>query len=92
MVALETALRAAQAFNGPVIVHAITEKGRGYAPAEADEADRFHGVGQINPDTGVPLAAAGETWTGVFTSQLLGWRGSVRTSSPSLPRCRDRPG
>ena len=71
VVALETALRAARAFNGPVIVHAITEKGRGYAPAEADEADRFHGVGQINPDTGVPLAAAGETWTGVFTSQLL---------------------
>ncbi|MCB0916612.1 MAG: 1-deoxy-D-xylulose-5-phosphate synthase [Actinobacteria bacterium] len=68
---LETALQRARAFNGPVIVHAITEKGRGYAPAEADDADRFHGVGQINPDTGVPLAAAGATWTGAFASELL---------------------
>lgn len=68
---VESALRRARAFNGPVIVHAITEKGRGYAPAEADDADRFHGVGQINPDTGVPLAKAGATWTGVFAAELI---------------------
>jgi 1-deoxy-D-xylulose-5-phosphate synthase len=68
---MEVALGRARAFNGPVIVHAITEKGRGYAPAEADDADRFHGVGQINPDTGVPLAQAGATWTGAFASELI---------------------
>lgn len=68
---LEVALRRARAYNGPVIVHAITEKGRGYAPAEADEADRFHGVGQINPDTGVPLKDAGATWTAAFATELL---------------------
>ncbi len=68
---VESALTRARAFNGPVIVHAITEKGRGYAPAEADDADRFHGVGQINPDTGVPLAKAGATWTGVFAAELI---------------------
>ena len=68
---VEWALRQAKKFNGPVIVHAITEKGRGYAPAEADDADRFHGVGQINPDTGVPLAKAGPTWTAAFARQLL---------------------
>jgi len=68
---LESALRQAKRFSGPVIVHAITEKGRGYAPAEADEADRFHGVGQINPDTGVPLAQAGPTWTAAFATELL---------------------
>lgn len=68
---MEAALRRARAYNGPVIVHAITEKGRGYAPAEADDADRFHGVGQINPDTGVPLAQAGATWTGAFASELM---------------------
>jgi 1-deoxy-D-xylulose-5-phosphate synthase len=68
---MEVALGRARAFNGPVIVHAITEKGRGYAPAEADDADRFHGVGQINPDTGVPLAQAGATWTGAFAAELI---------------------
>ena len=68
---VEWALRQAKKFHGPVIVHAITEKGRGYAPAEADDADRFHGVGQINPDTGVPLATAGPTWTATFARQLL---------------------
>lgn len=68
---VEWALRQAKKFSGPVIVHAITEKGRGYAPAEADEADRFHGVGQINPDTGVPLATAGPTWTATFARELL---------------------
>lgn len=68
---LEAALYAAAKFNGPVIVHAITEKGRGYAPAEADESDKFHGVGQINPDTGIPLKNAGPTWTAAFSEQLL---------------------
>ena len=68
---VEWALRQAKKFNGPVIVHAITEKGRGYAPAEADDADRFHGVGQINPDTGVPLSSAGPTWTATFSRELL---------------------
>ena len=68
---LETALRRARGFRGPVIVHAITEKGRGYGPAEADEADRFHGVGVINPDTGVPVSGGGPTWTGVFASEMV---------------------
>ena len=49
---LEHALRRAKAFRGPVIVHALTHKGLGYAPAENDDADRFHGVGVIDPETG----------------------------------------
>ncbi len=68
---LEHALRRAKDFDGPVIVHVITEKGRGYAPAEADDADRFHGVGIIDPDTGIPVSTAGPTWTGVFSDELL---------------------
>ncbi len=68
---MESALIRARNFNGPVIVHAITEKGRGYAPAEADEADRFHGVGVINPDTGEPVKGAGPTWTSVFGEKLV---------------------
>jgi 1-deoxy-D-xylulose-5-phosphate synthase len=67
---LEHALRRASAFDGPVIVHAITEKGRGYRPAEDDEADRFHGVGVIDPDTGRPLASSSTTWTSIFSDEL----------------------
>ena len=69
--ALESVLRAAKGFDGPVIVHAITQKGRGYAPAENDEADRFHGVGVLDPETGVPVSAGGPTWTGVFGDELV---------------------
>ena len=68
---VEGALRRARSYHGPVIIHAITEKGRGYAPAEAHDEDRFHGVGQINPDTGIPLKDAGRTWTGAFSTELL---------------------
>ncbi len=68
---LEHALRRAKDFDGPVIVHAITSKGRGYMPAEQDEADRFHGVGVIDPDTGKPLTAGGPTWTGAFADELV---------------------
>jgi 1-deoxy-D-xylulose-5-phosphate synthase len=69
--ALESVLRAARGYPGPVIVHAITQKGRGYAPAENDEADRFHGVGVIDPETGVPMANGGPTWTGEFAAALV---------------------
>lgn len=68
---LEFALTRARDFDHPVIVHAITEKGRGYAPAENDEADRFHGVGIIDPDTGQPLTEAGPTWTSVFSDEMV---------------------
>ena len=68
---VEHALLRARDFGAPVIVHVITEKGRGYAPAELDEADRFHGVGIIDPDTGKPLTSGGPTWTGVFGEEIV---------------------
>ena len=68
---VEHALRRARDFPGPVVVHVITEKGRGYAPAEQDEADRFHGIGVIDPETGQPLRASGRTWTSVFADELV---------------------
>ena len=68
---LEFALTRAREFQGPVIVHAITHKGHGYAPAELDEADRFHGVGVIDPDTGRPLTSSGPTWTKAFSDELV---------------------
>ncbi|MEU6944992.1 1-deoxy-D-xylulose-5-phosphate synthase [Streptomyces sp. NPDC046316] len=65
--AVESALRRAQRFHGPVLVHCLTEKGRGYLPALEDEADRFHAVGAMDPLTCAPLApSAGPSWTAVF--------------------------
>ncbi|WP_028048556.1 1-deoxy-D-xylulose-5-phosphate synthase [Cellulomonas sp. URHD0024] len=69
--AVERSLRAAKAFGGPVIVHVITEKGRGYTPAEQDVADRFHAVGRIHPETGLPLAPSRFGWTGVFADEIV---------------------
>lgn len=69
--ALEFALSRAREFDGPVIVHTITEKGRGYRPAELDVADHFHGVGVIDPDTGKSVATAGTSWTSVFSDELV---------------------
>ncbi|MCE7083497.1 1-deoxy-D-xylulose-5-phosphate synthase [Streptomyces sp. ST2-7A] len=69
--ALEAALQRAKRFGGPVIVHCITEKGRGYQPARDDEADQFHAVGVIHPDTGLPVAASGADWTSVFGEEVL---------------------
>ncbi|MCU1431830.1 MAG: dxs [Actinotalea sp.] len=71
LVALEHALRRAKAFGGPVIVHVITEKGRGYVPAEQDIADRFHAVGKIHPETGLPVAPSRFGWTSVFADEMV---------------------
>lgn len=69
--ALESALTRAKRFGGPVIVHCLTEKGRGYQPALQDEADRFHAVGKIHPDTGLPIASSGADWTSVFGEEMV---------------------
>jgi 1-deoxy-D-xylulose-5-phosphate synthase len=71
IVAMETALARAKSFGGPVIVHAITEKGRGYTPAETDVADRFHAVGVIHPETGLPVAPSRFGWTSVFAGEIV---------------------
>ncbi|MFI5722338.1 1-deoxy-D-xylulose-5-phosphate synthase [Streptomyces cyaneofuscatus] len=69
--ALESALQRAKRFGGPVIVHCITQKGRGYTPALEDEADRFHAVGKIHPDTGLPISTSGLDWTSVFGEEMV---------------------
>jgi 1-deoxy-D-xylulose-5-phosphate synthase len=69
--ALERALHRAKAFGGPVLVHALTRKGMGYGPAEADEADRFHGIGKIDPETGRPVGGGGTSWTSVFGDEMV---------------------
>lgn len=68
---LEFALQRARDFGAPVIVHAITEKGRGYRPAEQDVAEKFHAVGVVDPEDGKPIKAAGPTWTNTFSEELV---------------------
>lgn len=65
------ALHRATAMSGPVVVHAVTAKGRGYAPAEADDSDRMHACGVIDPATGQPAEAATQSWTDVFEHELV---------------------
>ncbi|MFB9239851.1 1-deoxy-D-xylulose-5-phosphate synthase [Plantactinospora siamensis] len=70
--ALESALRAAKNFGGPVIVHAVTRKGYGYRPAEEDEADCLHSPGSaFDVETGKLLAAPSVKWTHVFRDELI---------------------
>lgn len=69
--AVESALRHARGFNAPVIVHVVTRKGMGYAPAENDEADQMHACGVIDPETGLPTKASGTSWTSVFSDELI---------------------
>ncbi|MER5898151.1 1-deoxy-D-xylulose-5-phosphate synthase [Streptomyces sp. NPDC001876] len=69
--AVESALNRAKRFHGPVLVHCITEKGRGYPPALADDADRFHTVGAMDPLTCEPLVVpAAPSWTSVFGEEI----------------------
>jgi 1-deoxy-D-xylulose-5-phosphate synthase len=71
VVALESALVRAKRFGGPVIVHAVTQKGRGYLPAETDTADRLHGPGAFDPETGKPIAKPSRKWTHAFAEELV---------------------
>ncbi len=74
---VEHALRNASKIEGPVVVHLITEKGRGYEPAETDQADHLHGVGQFDPNTGRAPAAINakqpgkKSWTSIFEQAML---------------------
>jgi 1-deoxy-D-xylulose-5-phosphate synthase len=70
--AVETALRQAKQFGGPVLVHCLTRKGNGFSAAEAHEEDRFHAVGKINAKTGESLGGPSAVkWTDVFSEELL---------------------
>jgi 1-deoxy-D-xylulose-5-phosphate synthase len=65
-------LQQAKNYGAPVIVHAITEKGRGYEPARLDLADQFHAVGQIDPETGEPTSTSSKpSWTSEFADEIV---------------------
>lgn len=63
--ALQEVLRQARDLDGPVLVHAVTRKGRGYEPAEA-EPGLFHGPGPFDPRTGRLHRGDGTTWSQAF--------------------------
>ena len=69
--AMERALEQAKEFGEPVLIHVITEKGKGHQPAVADEAEKFHAVGVVDPETGTPLAKSSTSWTNIFSEELL---------------------
>ncbi len=70
---LEETLSDLRRFNQPVLLHVMTQKGRGYAPAEKD-ACTFHGVGVFDPETGTASKGSKRTYTHVFgeTALLIG--------------------
>ncbi len=69
--ALESAFGQAKAFGAPVIVHTVTRKGMGYAPAENHEADQMHSTGIIDPRTGRAPSVPPQDWTSVFSAALI---------------------
>jgi 1-deoxy-D-xylulose-5-phosphate synthase len=58
--------------NGPILVHVVTKKGKGYEPAETS-ADKYHGVGKFNVVTGALAKAASNapSYTSVFADSLI---------------------
>jgi 1-deoxy-D-xylulose-5-phosphate synthase len=68
---LESALRRARSFGGPVIVHAVTTKGFGYPPAETDQIDAWHATGVFDPDSGASVRKTGLAWTDAFSDELV---------------------
>jgi 1-deoxy-D-xylulose-5-phosphate synthase len=69
--AMEAALRRAKEYGGPVVVHAVTRKGNGYAPAENHEADQMHATDVMDPITGEPVKPKKATWSTVFSDELV---------------------
>jgi 1-deoxy-D-xylulose-5-phosphate synthase len=70
--AMEAALQQAKKYSYPVMVHAITQKGKGYEPAMNNDEDQFHAVGQIDPTSGKSVETSGGTsWTKTFSRELV---------------------
>lgn len=70
--ALHNVLEYARDFGGPIIVHVVTEKGRGFAPASTESDDLMHSTGAIDPVTGKATSVSkGPSWTSRFSAALL---------------------
>ena len=72
IVAVEHALKQAKNYSSPVIVHVMTQKGKGFDPAMLNEDDQFHAVGKIDPTTGESLeVSGGVSWTNIFRDEIV---------------------
>ncbi|MGI8329656.1 1-deoxy-D-xylulose-5-phosphate synthase [Actinomadura scrupuli] len=69
--AVEAALRKARALGESVVVHVVTEKGRGYVHAENNELDRAHSIRPADPVSGVPVGVSAPSWTSVFGDEIV---------------------
>ena len=73
IVGVEDALRAATTYDGPIVVHVLTQKGKGYPPAEDDDEKCLHDVGGVfDPETGPPVGwSAPAGYTQAFSESLI---------------------
>ena len=67
---LEHIIKDAVDMNAPVLIHAVTTKGKGFEPAES-HPDLFHGVGPFDIDTGNRVSSSKPSWTSVFSDELI---------------------
>ncbi len=68
---VERAVRDALRLDTPVLLHVLTEKGRGYGPAETDPEKRLHDTSAFDPETG-PAPSGSRSWTAAFSDALAG--------------------
>jgi 1-deoxy-D-xylulose-5-phosphate synthase len=68
---LERALQLAERIEGPVLLHVLTEKGKGYAPAEQDIEKRLHDTSQFDPETGRAESSPRRSWTAAFSDAMV---------------------
>jgi 1-deoxy-D-xylulose-5-phosphate synthase len=68
---LERAMRLSQRIDGPVLLHVLTEKGKGYAPAEQDIEKRLHDTSQFDPETGQSQPSNTRSWTAAFSDAMV---------------------
>jgi 1-deoxy-D-xylulose-5-phosphate synthase len=81
---MEQAFRHAAAWDGPIVVHVLTQKGRGYAPAEEDEVQRLHDVKANRAPANVVGSSAGRAVGGTAAMDT----GGIATAAGSVPECR----
>ena len=67
---LESNLKTAKQLNGPILIHVVTKKGKGYKPAE-ENPDKFHSTGSFNIETGEPIKPKKKDYSKVFGEKLV---------------------
>ncbi|MDL2307100.1 1-deoxy-D-xylulose-5-phosphate synthase [Desulfovibrio sp. OttesenSCG-928-C06] len=81
--ALQQALELAAASDKPILVHVITQKGKGYQPAESDPAN-YHGIGRFNPRTGDVEAPSSDAESLSFTQVFSSTMCELAASNPNV--------